>query len=145
MFTLRHTPLGVASTLSCSSLRDSTCATSSSESRLSRVAVVAVTLDSTSFSPRPTRAKASGYIYPSLTSTTSPLALQICISTSSQRATHKTSTDTPASSSSKQGAETSLSYATKDGGTSSTETSQTTDPSWDLLDLKCMPQTKSIN
>jgi hypothetical protein len=43
VFTQRRTPLGVASTLSCSSLRDSTCMTSSSESRLSRVAVAAVT------------------------------------------------------------------------------------------------------
>jgi hypothetical protein len=46
---------------------------------------------------------------------------------------------------SKQGAETSLSYATKDGGMSSTETSQITDPSSGLSDLKCTPQTRSIN
>jgi hypothetical protein len=43
VFTLRHTPLGVASPLSCSSLHDSTCATSSSKSQLSRVAIAAVT------------------------------------------------------------------------------------------------------
>jgi hypothetical protein len=43
VFTLRHTPLGVSPILSCSSLHNSTCATSSSESRLSRVAVAAVT------------------------------------------------------------------------------------------------------
>jgi hypothetical protein len=43
VITLRRTPLGVASTLSCSSLCDSTCTISSSESRLSRVAIVVVT------------------------------------------------------------------------------------------------------
>ena len=44
MLTLRRTPLGVSLSLSCSSLHDSTCASSSSESRLSRVAVAAVTI-----------------------------------------------------------------------------------------------------
>jgi hypothetical protein len=53
--------------------------------------------------------------------------------------------DTPAYSSSRQGAETSLLYATKDGGTSSIETSQTTNPSSDPSDLKYMPQTRSTN
>ena len=36
-------------------------------------------------------------------------------------------------------------YATKDGGTNSTETNQITDPSWDPSGPKCTPQTKSIS
>jgi hypothetical protein len=142
VLTLRRTPLGVSLSLSCSSLRDSTCASSSSESRLSRVAVAAVTLDSTSFSPRPTQVEVNGYICPSPTSITSPPALRTSTSTLSQRAIRETNTDTPASSSSRQGVETSPLYATKDGGTNSTETSQITDPSWDPSDPKCTPQTK---
>jgi hypothetical protein len=44
VITLRCTPLGVASLLFCSSPRNSTCASSSFESQLSRVAVAVVTL-----------------------------------------------------------------------------------------------------
>jgi hypothetical protein len=53
--------------------------------------------------------------------------------------------DTPASSSSKLGAEISLLYNTKDGGTNSTETSQITDPFLDPSDPRYTLQTRSTN